>query len=501
MRWHASNAIARLRPDPPAAAAAVGPLVVHLKDPDSLVRANAARALGAIKAGTALEPLLSLLSDSDTRVVASAVRALGAIGDAKAAAALNGLGERLLAGYARRVAAREPGVPEEQNLILVVAEALGTLKDPSSLPLLQRMRALDGHAGAHPETELAVAAYGETAFFDVAADTAVTADWHHVSAYAQGLGAVGGERAKRELADILSGARFGQLDPRAVSDALSAFAKLQPPDLERLLITTLSDKDVVVRATTVGLLAESFATKESEATFQALETALRASASDRENDARLAILDALSKYKRLRAQELMAAALNDTDYVVRKKAAELLEAAGAGTFQSRVGPAVTPARPRGYYVALETAMRGPNPTAVIATEKGDVRVELLVREAPMNVDNFVQLARKGYFNGIVFHRVVPNFVVQGGDPRGDGNGGPGYQIRCEINEMPYERGAVGMALSGKDTGGSQFFFTHAPQPHLDGGYTVFGRVTGGMDVVDRLTRGDKILAVTVVDGR
>jgi len=124
---------------------------------------------------------------------------------------------------------------------------------------------------------------------------------------------------------------------------------------------------------------------------------------------------------------------------------------------------------------------------------------LLIREAPMNVENFVELARRGYFNGIVFHRVVPNFVVQGGDPRGDGNGGPGYQIRCEINEVPYDRGAVGMALSGKDTGGSQFFFTHSPQPHLDGGYTVFGRVVDGMDVVDRLARGDKILTVTILE--
>jgi cyclophilin family peptidyl-prolyl cis-trans isomerase len=93
--------------------------------------------------------------------------------------------------------------------------------------------------------------------------------------------------------------------------------------------------------------------------------------------------------------------------------------------------------------------------------------------------------------------VVPNFVVQAGDPRGDQNGGPGYQIRCEINEVPYERAAVGMALSGKDTGGSQWFVTHSPQPHLDGGYTVFGRVVRGMDVVDNIARGDVIRRVVV----
>jgi len=111
----------------------------------------------------------------------------------------------------------------------------------------------------------------------------------------------------------------------------------------------------------------------------------------------------------------------------------------------------------------------------------------------------VQLARSGFFNNLAFHRVVPNFVIQGGDPRGDGNGGPGYQIRCEINELPYERGAVGMALSGKDTGGSQWFVTHSAQPHLDGGYTVFGRVREGMDIVDQIARGDRILSVTITE--
>ena len=131
------------------------------------------------------------------------------------------------------------------------------------------------------------------------------------------------------------------------------------------------------------------------------------------------------------------------------------------------------------------------------TSKGSFVIEFLPEDAPLTVDNFVQLARKGYFNGITFHRVVPNFVIQGGDPRGDGNGGPGYSIRCEINEAPYERAAVGMALSGKDTGGSQWFVTHAPQPHLDGGYTVFGRVIRGMDVVDKIARGDIIRRVIV----
>ncbi len=100
------------------------------------------------------------------------------------------------------------------------------------------------------------------------------------------------------------------------------------------------------------------------------------------------------------------------------------------------------------------------------------------------------LARKGFFNGLQIHRVVPNFVVQDGDPRGDGEGGPGYTIRDELNERPYLRGTVGMALDWRDTGGSQFFITHSPQPHLDARYTVFGHVVNGMEVVDRIQQGD-----------
>ncbi|HLM60719.1 MAG TPA: peptidylprolyl isomerase, partial [Pyrinomonadaceae bacterium] len=139
--------------------------------------------------------------------------------------------------------------------------------------------------------------------------------------------------------------------------------------------------------------------------------------------------------------------------------------------------------------------------AVFTTEKGNFTIDLTPEDAPLTVDNFVRLAKSNYFNGLAVHRVVPNFVMQDGDPRGDGNGGPGWEIRDEINMIPYERGAVGMALSGKDTGGSQWFVTHAPQPHLDGGYTVFGRVNEtDMKVVDNLARGDKILSVKIVEG-
>jgi len=113
------------------------------------------------------------------------------------------------------------------------------------------------------------------------------------------------------------------------------------------------------------------------------------------------------------------------------------------------------------------------------------------------VENFIRLARSGYFDGITFHRVVPNFVIQAGCPRGDGWGGPGYEIPCEYSDRPYRTGTVGMALAGKDTGGSQWFITLSPQPRLEGRYTVFGQVTLGMDVAERVMPGDKILKVSI----
>ena len=136
----------------------------------------------------------------------------------------------------------------------------------------------------------------------------------------------------------------------------------------------------------------------------------------------------------------------------------------------------------------------------IETDKGTIEIELDVLDAPLTSSNFIALARKGYFDGLVFHRVVPNFVVQGGDPRGDGEGGPGYTIRDEHNQEPYLRGTVGMALAWRDTGGSQFFITHGPQPHLDARYTMFGRVVAGMEVVDTITQWDVMKRVRVWDG-
>ena len=130
------------------------------------------------------------------------------------------------------------------------------------------------------------------------------------------------------------------------------------------------------------------------------------------------------------------------------------------------------------------------------TEKGNIRIEFFDEDAPNTVKNFKNLIQDGFYNGLNFHRVIPNFVIQGGCPNGTGTGGPGYHIPCEINTQKHLTGSLSMAHAGKDTGGSQFFICHSPQPHLDGVHTVFGK-TPDMDVVNSIEPGDTIISVGV----
>ncbi|MEA3295383.1 MAG: peptidylprolyl isomerase [Euryarchaeota archaeon] len=137
--------------------------------------------------------------------------------------------------------------------------------------------------------------------------------------------------------------------------------------------------------------------------------------------------------------------------------------------------------------------------AIIETKKGNIVLELFDNDAPNTVENFVKLIDQGFYNGLTFHRVIPDFMIQGGCPKGNGTGGPGYKIKCEINPRKHTKGALSMAHAGKNTGGSQFFITHSPQPHLDGVHTVFGQVIEGMEVVNKIKNSDVITKITVVN--
>jgi cyclophilin family peptidyl-prolyl cis-trans isomerase len=140
-------------------------------------------------------------------------------------------------------------------------------------------------------------------------------------------------------------------------------------------------------------------------------------------------------------------------------------------------------------------------TGVITLENGhEIRMEFYPADAPKTVENFVTLARKGFYNNLTFHRVVPDFVVQGGCPKGNGTGGPGYTIPAEFNTQKHLRGSVAMARSQHpDSAGSQFYICYGATPHLDGNYTVFGKVTSGMDHVDRIKQGDRMKSVAIVE--
>ena len=511
VRADALNTLTRLR-----AKEATGQLRQLLaNDTDPIVRANAARALGAAEDAASLDALAArVLNDRDERVRTSAIRALGALKDKRASAPLLERAETLMPAY-KSAKASAAVHPAETNELLELAASLGhadaNTGDERAVSWLRALRQTETSA---PEVEIAFAriapfVYVRETPFNKLADERVRAellrDWHRVSAFAQGLSEIAGITAAEAGSGIVGLQADAQitlrswlddanLSPMAAPDVLNALAAYKPNDLAQVLRKQLTAKDVIVRATAATLLGDL---PPSEATTRALADALPVSLHDEFNDAALAILDSLAKQKTNVANETIKTTLDSQDHLIRRRAVALLKANGAGDFSQRIGVVATRNTQADYDRALARA--GKHVRAIVDTEKGSFTIELLPDDAPLNVDNFVELARRSYFNNITFHRVVPNFVIQGGDPRGDGNGGPGYQIRCEINEVPYDRGAVGMALSGKDTGGSQWFVTHSPQPHLDGGYTVFGRVTSGMDVVDRIARGDRIIKISVTE--
>jgi cyclophilin family peptidyl-prolyl cis-trans isomerase len=317
-------------------------------------------------------------------------------------------------------------------------------------------------------------------------------DWTVRTAYAQALGAIPDRRGEPRLRTMLS-----DEDVRVVPAVLAALAATNAPGVDRLAIERLNHRDFVVRAAAATALADVKAT----GAVPSIVAAYRAAATDNEYTARAAMLGAIAKLDAGAARPLLEEALTDRDWAVRVRAAGLLKDQQAATAQTAAAMRPATAGKNVEDAEWQRIVAPPfAPLVYVDTSRGTIEIELAVSDAPITVNNFVTLARRGFFNGRRLHRVVNDFVVQDGDPRGDGEGGPGYTIRDELNDRPYLRGTVGMALDWKDTGGSQFFITHSPQPHLDARYTVFGTVTAGMDVVDRLTTTDVIERVRIWDG-
>jgi cyclophilin family peptidyl-prolyl cis-trans isomerase len=289
-----------------------------------------------------------------------------------------------------------------------------------------------------------------------------------------------------------------------VAQALQGLGRIVPDSALNLIERAralLEHRDAAVRSVAADLLARHAAVTDVDRLAAAFERA----ATDSFDDAQLSALTTLAAIAASTAEgraavttRFLARAARPSDYLVRRRAAEKLPAAAA-----RWGP-VAPiatgrtlddyrAVVRRFLVPME---RGePAPRVTIETAGGALVVELFPAEAPLTVAAFLTLVDRHYFDGSAWHRVVPNFVVQDGDPRGDGAGGPGFVLRDELNPVRYETGTVGMALSGPDTGGSQFFITHSPQPHLDGTYTVLGRVVSGSAVLGAIGMGERIRSI------
>ncbi|HEX3184858.1 MAG TPA: peptidylprolyl isomerase [Pyrinomonadaceae bacterium] len=487
-------------------------------DAEPIVRANAARVLGATEDKAAFDSILKhAVEDPDARVRVSAIRSLALLKDARAAATLLKRGEVLTQQQLENRAS-------ETNEVLEIATTLGrllALKDDE--PVLMWLGKVDEAVNSKaPEVALAMTRMSPaTIIRGVEADAKSLAAnrheeyWREASAIAAALGEIAAVPAtvpnKAEMAATaeatLRGMLLFRLSPESktrdflaykseitASEVLRAFAAFKPKDLADILIKHLADPDVVVRGTAADLLGDL---PPSEQITLALAAALPRTEKDPFNDAALSTLDALGKQKSEAANKAILSVLGWRDHLVRRRAVKILKDNGVGDLSIHIGIVQTKNTAADYRRAL-ARIGARKPRAVVTTTKGSFTIELLPEAAPLTVDNFVQLAQRSFFNGIIIHRVVPNFVIQDGDPRGDGNGGPpNHQIRCEINEVPYDRAVVGMALSGKDTGGSQWFVTHSPQPHLDGGYTVFGRVVTGMNVVDSIIRGDVIKSIVI----
>ena len=451
VRWRLVYALEKL-PATPAGASAVEGL---LRDPDALVRAHAARTLGRLRLRPVPAGLLAALADRDPAVVVNAIRAVQGIADS-ACAECGAAVSRLLAhgDPAVRVTAAtalaEPFAWQRGDVVAIRAALAARLADSDAATRGAAGRALLARTGAE-----ALAAVGP--LFDDASPYARTAALDGLRGQA-GIAAAplahalapGRPLIERMTAAEIAGQLLGAGGGPGLGPLLDSLrAGLDRPEVLHASACAAALGDAH-DSLSVGALAASYARR----------------GLDADADARLAIRDAL--------RSLAGQAFADS----------IERAHPSSTQRADYGEA--------FYASPDA--RG----ARIETDAGTMEWRFENADAPQTVKNFVRLARGRYFDGAVVHRVVPDFVIQDGDPTGTGSGGPGYTIRCEYNALRYEPGMVGMALSGKDTGGSQWFVTLSPQPHLDGRYTIFARVMRGMDVARRITQGTVVRRVEIL---
>ena len=482
LRWRAAYTLGRLR-----APAAGNRLTVALRDPEAIVRAMAARALTRSYADTA-------------RLAAKAVAQLlaRAAADANVQVKINAL--RSLAGFEDSTLATEivPLLDDPTpNVQVQAAMTAGELGGAEAARALTRVAAANRPFGVRREALVGLARVDTAAFTAASARWRGSADWRERAAAAEGTAIAGPGRKPWFLSDR---------DPRVIAAGLQAWsAEVEGPDpaLVAAARPLVQHADAAVRSTVADVLGRAASPED----LTALVAAYRRTGRDSVPDPALAALGAIqaisgsSAEARARvAEEFVSSVPRPEDYLARRWAEQNWPELAARW--GRAAPVATGRSAQDYrdlvlrfIVAPDSVAR---PTVIIETDqRGPMEVELLGPEAPMTVANFLRLVQRRFFDGNRWHRVVPNFVVQDGDPRGDGFGGPGGAIRDEINRHRYDGPMLGMALSGPDTGSSQWFINLSPQPHLDGTYTIFGRVRGGLVSLARITQGDVIRTIRV----
>jgi cyclophilin family peptidyl-prolyl cis-trans isomerase/HEAT repeat protein len=506
VRWAASYAIARpraasgvrdlialantpamnVRPAPaeilisqviPTADAYVNPPVALQRTRAEIARALSKQAAGDSLADSAIVVLTRLAGDAHPHVRINAVRSLASYGARAKQLVLDAAADK------------------DANVRITAAQSLGTVLDSAAaswIPVWQRDTALMFRAS------LLVSAEQAGAHIPAATSWRSHRDWHYRASFLNAAGA-----SKDSVYAVQTARSFlNDADGRVRSAAYGVLAgndtAAPPASIHDALIKGLSDADFYARATVMGALSSHPNAKDAQLVLASYVKSLR----DQGNDARIAAIGYLAAAWKKDSANFSAdlkrqlSLLKPSDDPLVRAQAE-----SVSVFSSWPSTSGNP-RALAWYEDLVTkyvvpALNGRTQRATISTRHGDIVIELFGADAPVTVWNFMNLARTGYYRGTGFHRVVPNFVAQDGDPRDDGNGGPGYAIRDEMNRRRYIRGAVGMALSGPDTGGSQYFITHSPQAHLDGHYTVFGRVLHGYDALDSIVQGDRILSIVV----
>jgi cyclophilin family peptidyl-prolyl cis-trans isomerase/HEAT repeat protein len=439
-------------------------LELLLTDAATQTRANAAAALGRIGSKESLPPLLAALQDAHPWVRTNAVVAIG------------------------RIAAADPHALDGTDVVRDSVKVIALIDDPdpgtraSAIDTLGRYAARDSGAnrrlhdvyttGSRWDREIAAGAIARNDPDDARRLEGLT-PWAMVRI----LEALNDSA----LSQSIRAAYATNSDPLVRATAIRTIPDTTVDPEEKIIRAAVDDPDVIVR----GYAIDRYAHLKDHDRNVIRAAELRARR-DPQNDARLSAITSIDD------EALLRGLLTDNDPVVRRVAADQIE-----NKLHKPRPQFTPLPVTNDYAAIVRWAREPH-NATIHMTRGNIEIKLLTQDAPITAWNFARLAEKHYFDNTTFMRVVPNFVIQGGDPRNDMEGSPGYAIRDEINLQKYTRGAVGMALSGPDTGGSQFFITHSPQPHLDGGYTIFGRVTEGMNaVVDETERGDRVETITI----